>query len=492
MPRGDGSQSWRAVRLFMLLVAGAVRADPWLEPGDEALRHDITLLADAGLLRGPVTTWPLSWPDVARDLEAATVQDLDPDLVAVVTRVRALAHDASDRGFSGVGLRASAATDVGMFRSFADSPRDDAEATVRTAWLGDHLSLELQVTVVADPADGKRVRADGSHVALSLGNLMVSAGYVDHWWGPGWENSLILSTNARPVPGLSIERNYSDPFRSRWLSWIGPWRAGVSIGETEQSGVTVGGVRFIAARVNFRPRPWLELGLSRSAQWCGDGRPCDLDSLTDLVLGRDNVVDDVTGSVSEQPGNQLAGYDVRLRSPWRALPMALYGQLIGEDEAGGLPSKFLGLMGAELWGVHEHGAWRIHVEYSDTTCSFSRRQPEFDCAYRNLLYPQGYTHRGRGLGSSMGGDSRMTSLGGHWTARGGDSWSLGFRRIEINRDGGPHPISESPRRVNDVELRYSRNLGIGSIQVAVARDHGDPINDDNTGARGFVTWQQGF
>ena len=44
--RVAGSPGWRI-------------ADPWLAPGDEGLRSDIQLLADAGILRGPVTTWPL-------------------------------------------------------------------------------------------------------------------------------------------------------------------------------------------------------------------------------------------------------------------------------------------------------------------------------------------------------------------------------------------------------------------------------------------------
>jgi hypothetical protein len=52
----------------MLLFAGVLvgagnmkaSADPWLAPGDESLRSDIHLLADAGILHGPVTTWPTS------------------------------------------------------------------------------------------------------------------------------------------------------------------------------------------------------------------------------------------------------------------------------------------------------------------------------------------------------------------------------------------------------------------------------------------------
>ena len=59
--------------LAVMVAAPCASAAPWLAPGDLTLRHDIELLADAGILRGPITTWPISWPDVARDVNA----DLD-------------------------------------------------------------------------------------------------------------------------------------------------------------------------------------------------------------------------------------------------------------------------------------------------------------------------------------------------------------------------------------------------------------------------------
>jgi len=82
------------------------------------------------------------------------------------------------------------------------------------------------------------------------------------------------------------------------------------------AGVPVPNVRFFAARFNFKPRPWLEVGLTRTAQWCGGDRACDWGTFVDMVLGNDNQVDD-GGASAEQPGNQMAGYDLRLRLPHR-------------------------------------------------------------------------------------------------------------------------------------------------------------------------------
>jgi hypothetical protein len=480
-----------AFSLALIFATSAALADPWLAPGDEGLRHDIQLLADAGIIRGPVTTWPLSWPDVARDVLARSSDDGHGDAVdAALLRVKRQARMSSAFGFSGIGLKASGAHSPAELRGFAEAPREEGELAARASWLSTHLAINLQGTLVADADDGKDVRADGSYLGINLGNFMVSAGYMERWWGPGWDGSLILSTNARPIPSLTIERNYTDPFRTRLLSWIGPWRASIAVGQAEGSDVAIADVRFLAARVNFRPRPWLEVGLTRTAQWCGEGRICDLETFGNLLIGRDNR--DESLPLGEEPGNQMAGYDLRLRSPYARLPLAIFTQWIGEDEAGGLPSKFLGLAGVETWGSWGRGSWRVRGEFSDTTCAFTREQPDFDCAYRNAHFPQGYTHRGRIIGHAMDNDSRAYSLGALFIRDNGDSAALLLRHVELNRDGGGHTISAVPRDADNVELRLSGTRRFGKISLGVG--YGDPRRDSsgNSGAHAFVTWQQGY
>jgi hypothetical protein len=480
------------VLLLLLATATAANADPWLAPGNEGLRHDILLLADAGVLRGPVTTWPISWPDVARDVLAANGSDLPAAIQPSLLRVQRLAREASRSGFSGIGLRASGSHEPAMLRGFADAPREEGELSARASWLSDRFAMNLQGTLAADPADGENLRPDGSYLGVNIANFMISAGYMERWWGPGWDGSLILSTNARPVPSLTLERNYTDPFKSRWLSWIGPWRASIAVGESTDDEVPLRHWRFLAARVNFKPRPWLEAGLTRTAQWCGGDRPCDIDTFVNMLIGRDNQLDGNNASL-EQPGNQMAGYDLRLTSPWRQLPVAAYLQWIGEDEAGGLPSKFLGQFGIESWWSSSLGSARLRAEFSDTACSFTRELPEYNCGYRNSIYPQGYTHWGRVIGHSLDNDSRMYSLGAILVRPKGDVLSLTLRHAEINRDGGGnHAISAAPLDVDNVELRYSREFGFGRVSLGVGYDDRSSVSVDDSTVRGFLSWQQGF
>jgi hypothetical protein len=473
------------------LTMTAAHADPWMAPGDEALRSDIELLADAGILRGPVTTWPISWPDVARDVLAAEETGLVESTVRALMRVRRRARSESSVGFAGMGERVRGAYEPSTLRDFVDTPREEGELGMRASWLGDHFAVNLQGSYVANPDDGKEFRADGSYIGFNFGNFMLSAGFMERWWGPGWDGSLILSTNARPIPSMTLERNYTDPFKPKWLSWIGPWRASIAMGRAESEGVPVTDVRFFAARINFKPRPWLEFGLTRTAQWCGGDRPCDWGTFTDMVLGNDNQAAD-GGMTEDQPGNQMAGYDMRLRSPWRALPLVFHTQWIGEDEAGGLPSKFIGHFGLETWGSMGLGDWRLRAEYTDTACNFTREAPTFNCAYRNAIYPQGYAYRGRTIGHTMDNDSRMFSLAGLLTRENGDTLSVSVRRVELNRDGGDHPISDVPLDVDNVELRYSRGLGAGKISAGIGYEDPAVTADSSSRVHGFINWQQGF
>lgn len=68
----------------------------------------------------------------------------------------------------------------------------------------------------------------------------------------------------------------------------------------------------------------------------GEGRPESLSSLWDAFVGnKDNG-----GTGEPDPSNQIAGFDARLNlQPLLQVPMGMYAQYIGEDEAGGLPAK---------------------------------------------------------------------------------------------------------------------------------------------------------
>ena len=69
-----------------------------------------------------------------------------------------------------------------------------------------------------------KIDLDGTYLSARLGGVLMYAGYLDHWWGPGQISALQLSNNARPMPQIGIER--SSTAASSWpiLNLIGPWQ----------------------------------------------------------------------------------------------------------------------------------------------------------------------------------------------------------------------------------------------------------------------------
>jgi len=472
---------------MLVLLAAAAGAEPWIGPGDVTLRHDLQRLADAGLLSGPSLSWPVGWSQVARELGRIDLDSLVEGQRAAVERVKARAARETRSGDVGLTAAIAGAVEPTPLRTFESTPREEGEASLAADWLGERFAWKLAATVVADPDDDQEIRPDGSYVAASLGNWMVSAGFLDRWWGPGWQGSLILSTNQRPLPAIAIDRNEARPFDLPVLRWLGPWRLSTFMGQFEHDRDYPDALLF-GLRAEIRPHPTLQIAASRTAQWCGEGRPCDLDTFWDLLAGNDNDQD-----LDEQPGNQLAGFDVRWSWPASRVPVALYAQGIGEDEAGFLPSKYLGLFGAEVWGDIAGGSWRAHAEYADTACDFLSDPPEFGCAYTNVIYTTGYRYRGRVLGHSMDADGESIGGGALYVDARGRRWELLARNVKLNRAGVArgHTLAEAPARVVDLGLTHEARYPWGTIAVSLGYTDVDatgPVAVED-GVRGFVTWR---
>lgn len=479
-----GLLGW-AVLLFCCWARVAA-ADPWLAPGDLALRSDIQLLADEGVVRTPVTSWPLSWADVVRDLNAVRSVDLrTPSLQDAYERVRREARRNTRVGIVGRHVEVLAAENPIRVRGFDDTPREEAEFGGGVDWIGDRFATRLQVRRVLDADDGKNVRLDGSYVGMVVGNVMISAGYMQKWWGPGWAGSLILSNNARPVPSITIERNYSTPFEAPVLKWLGPWRASFQAGRLESGRNDVSRPHFMALRIAFKPARSLEVGLSRSAQLCGKGRDCGLDTYWDMVVGKDG-----NGDLADQPGNQLAGFDVRW-SLARKVPVALYGQAIGEGESGFLPSRYLGLGGVETWTRARGWSVRAYGEYAKTSCRFARSEPVRGCAYESAIYTDGYRYRGRAIGHAYDRDAEGWTVGAVATR---DRTSMSARAYDVKlneqRSGLQHSLAPAGGKLRGLELSLRTAMKFGTVTVGLGYDDvsGQSVRVKD-GFKAYVGWR---
>jgi len=482
--------------LVILLAPPAIKASPMIAAGDLALRHDIQRLADAGVIKGTVTTWPLAWTSILADMSRADITQLAPDVADAIVRVKLRANYETRTDKIRFRARVGLAEKPTRIRSFQNTPRGDAEVSAGLDWLGNWLSLDLNVQAVDSDQDDEDIRADNSMIGVIAGNWSIAASTQERWWGPGWDGSLILSNNARPFPALTVDRNFTDAFESKWLSWLGPWDLNVTFGQLE-SERHIPNTRFFGMRFNFRPFSTLEIGLSRTAQWCGDGRPCGFDTFGDLFLGRDNRGDAGIDPENE-PGNQLAGIDFRWTPGFLKRRVGFYGQFIGEDEAGGLPSRYMGQLGAE-WSGYLFDQWstRLYAEFAGTSCQFNESSEIFNCAYNHSIYQTGYRYRSRSIGHGADNDARMLSAGLIMVNSDDTQWRVLVRVGALNRGGTPdanNTLTPTPQDIASIDVSHSRVFGFGVIDVGVGYER---VDDDASGietpdARFYLQWRNSF
>ncbi|MBN2455209.1 MAG: capsule assembly Wzi family protein [Sedimentisphaerales bacterium] len=227
----------------------------------------------------------------------------------------------------------------------------------------------------------------------SLGNLEIELGKDSLWWGPGYYGSMIMSNNAEPFKMVKLSN--PGPIQLPWIfRSLGPFKAVWFLTELEDDR-TVPEAKLTGLRLNFKPHPAWEIGLSKVIMFGGSGRANV--SLKDYL--------NMFRPQSEQPeNNKLAGFDtsVLLALNHRyAKSIKLYADFAGEDEAGGLPAKWGRLFGIQLNDILRTGRTDFRLEYANNHIS---NKP--NVFYTHHIYQSGYTYKGRIIGHHMGTDSR--------------------------------------------------------------------------------------
>ncbi len=436
------------------LVSASVEAQNSIAPGDENLRHHLQLLSDEGIVSTLTTSWPLSEKEIAMSISALSTDELSPE------QARSLQFIQSNLAASDThSATIQYGTNRQELRGFADDFRERGEIRYKANEHFGQFTFHLEASAIDNPLDDEEFRLDGSYVSVDWKNWQLGAGSVDRWWGPGWQSSLILSNNARPSPGIFLNRNTTQAFDLPVLRKLGPWTFNAFANQLE-SDRHIPDAKLLGARFAFKPAQSLEIGLTRTAQWGGEGRPESLSSLKNLILGNDNVGDDgIELDGSNEPGNQLGGIDLRWTPQFAGQFVTFYGQLIGEDEAGGFPSRKIGLFGMETPIITESTHGRVFLEISDTTMDFLDDRFA-NSAYNHSVYQSGYRYEGNAIGASTDNDSRLLTLGGVHEIGTLNSVTWKAQYASLNRDGSPgrNTIANSHEQTGILSIKFEREL----------------------------------
>jgi hypothetical protein len=217
-----------------------------------------------------------------------------------------------------------------------------------------------------------------------------------------------------------------------------------------------------------------------------------------MFFGRDNLGDAGIDD-SNEPGNQLAGIDVRWSLIGFGWPLALYGQFTGEDEAGGFPSRYLGLGGIDAYGTFgSRWSSRWFGEAAYTKCNFYQSDSgDFNCAYNHNIYQTGYRYRGRAVGHAADNDTLIFSTGLLLVDRDDTQWQGLLRYGELNRGGAPdnhNSLTPTEQTLISFDLMYSRVFPFGVIEIGGGIESIDYVGSGASAqsGRAFLQWRSGY
>ncbi len=217
-----------------------------------------------------------------------------------------------------------------------------------------------------------------------------------------------------------------------------------------------------------------------------------------MLVGNDNVGIDATPE--NEPGNQMAGFDIRWNSPIGNWPYAIYAQYIGEDESSYVPAKYLAQLGLEVWKpLADGGLVQGFVEYASTTCSANTgRGPYYNCAYNQGRFNvEGYRYQGRVIGYTADRDAENYALGGTYTPPDGELWSATARTSRLNRDDFGdvrNTVASVPTDYDALELGWKGKLFGEQLSTSIsASNRIEPEGGErDVEPFGFIGWSHEF
>ena len=298
------------------------------------------------------------------------------------------------------------------------------------------------------------------YAVLGFSWIDIVAGRDSQWWGPGQHGAILLSNNAEPL--TMVKLTGPGPQVLPWIfKYLGPFQYDFFVTRLEKDRSDYPRPYLMGMRIDFKPHPYIEIGLERTALLGGEGRPTDASTWWDSLTG--NNEHDGSGN----PGDQRAGWDVKLTLPLKWQPLQIYWERAGEEERqkhSPMPYKLANLYGLYLPGLLGMERIDLRAEYAENEVN---EQPYV--WYTHGTYTAGYTYRGMIMGHHMGTESNdlfleLSCLIPEQAAR----ISLSFDREKHNLEG---PVSESVRELMlsgtslvSEHVEVSASFGYGRIE----------------------------
>jgi Capsule assembly protein Wzi len=407
-------------------------------------------------------------PIVRRPIAAATVLEALPDACkvdeALCTRVRRYLNRYMKRYAvtdASIEVAATEDSDRTLPNRHAMSAEDTWAASVSAYFQpSDYALVQLGGIAYPDTAD-----PTGSILSVGFEYAQLDVGYRDHWFSPMSDSSMLIGTQARTMPSVTLS-NYTPmtKFGLRYEAFIAEMSHIDDI--AFEGGTTSGKPRLAGLQVEMSPVRGWSLTASRLLQYGGGARDDSWSGLFHAFFNPtryDNISDDLT--TDTEFGNQTAAVASSFVFPARH-PFSVYFQYAGEDGSRG-------------------EGWRLGNVSLSAGVDIPRLWDRFDLTYEvsdwqngwyvHHIYPAGQSNHGHVIGH-WGGDDRVLedgvgaqshSLRIGWLPTFGGRFELRYRTL-ANEDYSAFDYE----REHELALRYSRSSGefVYGAEVDVGRD----------------------
>ena len=239
---------------------------------------------------------------------------------------------------------------------------------------------------------------DNSYLKFTSGIATFGMGAIERLWSFSDNTSLILSNNARPSESVFLK--LENKFGYDWLPSKANWSFEVFNGFTDGS-LNGSKSMLLGMRAILSPDEGIDFELIQTSQWGGNEYDDGISSLGSALFFD-------TNNGSNANINKMAGVGISYIIPSNIMPLRIYGQAVGEDEAGNLPSCYSYLAGLEWTNTKIKYPIVVSIETIDTRIDTTKHG---NCG-PNTMYNNGtyaYTNYGKTMGAAI--DSEGTSVG---------------------------------------------------------------------------------
>lgn len=294
---------------------------------------------------------------------------------------------------------------------------------------------------VAGIANEDEILPTQSFVYLGYKYAQLDIGYREHWYSPFEDSAMLLSTQAKTTPSITISNvEPITSFNIRYDMFISQM--------TEQRGILKEGQQTGVERVYEPGKPYLfglhtsfaatdnlTIGLSRLMQFGGGPRTVTLKDFAEGFFtpgSKDNITTADANELGDEYelGDQLGAISFEYNNSLYSVPFELYGEIALEDTLGGTRNN-----------AYSFGLYLPFIS-NDHSLRFehSNWQPSW---YGNHLYLDGNRNSGNVIGHWAGDEHDYTdytaaksmSVNWHWQLSPIETLNTTIRSLENKNDG---------------------------------------------------------